>query len=304
MVHVVPRVSGVVLEVKGQLGQPVKKGDVLAVIESQALADLRSEVLASRQRLALARATYVREKKLWEEKISAQQDYLAAEQALSEAELASNLASERLRALGGPPDTPRQGGDLTRFAIRAPITGVIVSRAVSLGETLKEDADIFTVADLSTVWAQISIYPKDLGVIKVGQQATIKASAFDAQGTGTVSYIGTLVGEQTRNAQARVTLDNSNSVWRPGMFVEIEIAPDLVQVPVAVSAGAIQTLRDWSVVFGRYGNFFEARPLELGRSDGQMVEVLSGLSAGEKYAAGNSFAIKAELGKSGASHDH
>jgi cobalt-zinc-cadmium efflux system membrane fusion protein len=73
---------------------------------------------------------------------------------------------------------------------------------------------------------------------------------------------------------------------------------------VAVSVAAIQTLRDWSVVFGRYDHYFEVRPLELGRNDGEMVEVLKGLTSGEQYASGNSFAIKAELGKAGASHDH
>ena len=75
-------------------------------------------------------------------------------------------------------------------------------------------------------------------------------------------------------------------------------------MPVAVSVDAIQTLRDWSVVVGRYDSYFEIRPLELGRSDGEMVEVLKGLTAGEQYAGGNSFALKAELGKAGASHDH
>ena len=88
------------------------------------------------------------------------------------------------------------------------------------------------------------------------------------------------------------------------MFVTAELVAEEIQVLVAVLVEAIQTWRDWSVVFGRYGNYFEARPLELGRSDGTMVEVLKGLSAGDQYAAGNSFAIKAELGKAGATHDH
>lgn len=308
VVHVIPRLSGVVLSVTRDVGQTVKQGDVLAVIESQGLAELRSQYFAARKRLSLARTSFEREKKLWEEKITAQQDYLEAQQAFSEAEIAHDLAAQRLRSLGvgqeGVQQGAQQGGALARFEVRAPISGVIVTRNLAAGTSLKEDADIFTVADLSTVWAQITVYPKDLGTIKVGQKVMIKASAFEAQGTGTVSYIGALVGEQTRTAQARVTLSNPQGVWRPGMFVSVEIAAAEVQVPIAVSVDAIQTVRDWTVVFGRYGQFFEARPLELGRSDGQMVEVLKGLSAGEKYGAGNSFAIKADLGKSGASHDH
>lgn len=304
MVHVVPRLSGVVLAVPRDLGQTVRQGDVLAVIESQALAELRSQFLAARKRLALAHTSFEREKKLWEEKITAQQDYLEAQQVLNEAEIASDLASERLRALGITPEATRGGGNLARFEVRAPISGVIVNKAVAAGATLKEDADIFTVADLSTVWVQVTVYPKDLGTIQLGQQASIRATAFEAQGSGVVSSIGALVGEQTRTAQARVTLKNPKGVWRPGMFVEVELAAAEVQVPVAVAVEALQTVRDWTVVFGRYGPYFEARPLELGRSDGRMVEVLKGLRAGEKYGAGNSFAIKADLGKAGASHDH
>jgi cobalt-zinc-cadmium efflux system membrane fusion protein len=154
------------------------------------------------------------------------------------------------------------------------------------------------------VWAAITVYPKDLAVIKVGQKVTVKATAFDIRDEGAVFYITTLIGGQTRTATARVELDNKDSKWRPGMFVNAELVTEEISVPVAVSADAIQTIGDWTVVFGRYGAYFEARPLELGRGDGEMVEVREGLRAGEHYAAGNSFAIKAELGKLSASHDH
>ncbi|HEX8874888.1 MAG TPA: efflux transporter periplasmic adaptor subunit, partial [Nitrosospira sp.] len=107
-----------------------------------------------------------------------------------------------------------------------------------------------------------------------------------------------------RTATARVELENKDGRWRPGMFVTAELASGEIPVAVAVSAYAIQTLGDWTVVFGRYGQYFEARPLELGHSDGKMTEVLKGFRAGEQYATGNTFAIKAELGKSGATHDH
>ena len=112
------------------------------------------------------------------------------------------------------------------------------------------------------------------------------------------------MGEQTRSATARIVVANEKGLWRPGLPVTVEVVAEETQVPVAVAADAIQDLRDWKVVFGRYGDALEARPLELGRRDGRHVEVLSGLRAGERYAAKNSFVIKAELGKAGASHDH
>ncbi|WON74580.1 efflux RND transporter periplasmic adaptor subunit [Nitrosospira sp. Is2] len=304
IVQVVPRMPGIVTAVYSHHGQQVKKGEVLAVIESQVLAEIRAQFLAARKRLGLAQVTFEREKQLWQEKISAKQDYLAAQQALTEAEIASDLALAKLRTIGFPPEAVHQRGELARYDIRAPISGLITAKAVAQGQVLKEDAEIFTIADISSVWAQITVYAKDLDVLRLGEKATIRSTAIDAEGEGTISYISALIGVQTRTATARVVLENEDGRWRPGMFITAEVAIEELQVPVAVSADGIQTLDDHTVVFGRYGQYFEARPLRLGRSDGQMVEVLNGFTAGERYAAKNSFAIKAELGKSGASHDH
>lgn len=304
VVQVVPRLAGIVTTVYRHHGQQVKKGDVLAVIESQALAELRTQHLVARKRLGLARITFEREKQLWEEKISAKQDYLAAQQALSEAEIAVELAAVKLRALRVKPESGQQEENLARYEIQAPISGLIIDKTVAQGQSLAADTPIFIVADVSTVWAAITVYPKDLGVVKVGQKAIIKATASDIQGMGTVRYVTTLIDEQTRTATARIELDNRKGNWRPGMFVNAEVVAEEIRVAVAVSADAIQTIGGHPVVFGRYGEYFEARPLELGRSDGKMIEVLDGLQAREQYALGNTFALKAELGKSGAAHDH
>ena len=301
MVHVVPRLIGVVESAPVNLGDRVRKGQLLAAISSQVIADQRSELLAVQKRLALASTTFEREKKLWEDKISAEQDYLQARNAMQEAEIAAQNAQQKLASLGGG---LRDGGNLTRYEIRSPIDGIVVEKHISLGEAVKGDDNIFIVADLSTVWAEMTIYAKDLNTVKVGQKATVKATAFESQSSGTVSYVGALVGEQSRTAKARIMLPNPKGVWRPGLPVNIELVAGEAEVPVAVSTEAIQTVRDWTVVFGRYGANFEARPVEQGRSDGKFTEVLNGLSAGEQYAAKNSFLIKADLGKSGASHDH
>ncbi|MBE0625534.1 MAG: efflux RND transporter periplasmic adaptor subunit [Burkholderiales bacterium] len=309
LAHVVPRLAGVVVKSAKNLGDPVKKGDLLAVLESPALADLKSEHLSTQTRLELARETFEREKRLWEEKISAQQDYLASRQALAEAEIVHRNVEQKLLALGlthAALMRPGSGGGngLTRFDIRAPIDGVVTEKHLALGEALKEDASIITIADLSTVWAEITIYPKDLGNVKLGQKVTVRASALNAEAEGRVSYVGSLIGEQTRSAKARVTLPNPERSWRPGLFVTVDLVQDETEVPVAVSVDAIQTYRDWKVVFGRFGELFEARPVKLGRSDGKWVEVVSGISPGTPYAATNSFVLKADLGKAGASHDH
>ena len=167
IVQVVPRVPGIVTAVHGHHGQEVKKGEVLAVIESQMLAELRSQYLVAQKRLGLARITFESEKRLWEEKITAKQDYLAAQELLSEAEIALDLAKVKLRSLGVRPES--SADNLARYEIQAPISGLITAKTIAQGQTLKDDAIIYTVADVSTVWAAITVYPKDLAVIKIGE---------------------------------------------------------------------------------------------------------------------------------------
>jgi membrane fusion protein, heavy metal efflux system len=160
------------------------------------------------------------------------------------------------------------------------------------------------VADLSSVWVELTVPVQDLDQVAVGAQARVKATAFEAEGAGQLSYVGALVGEQSRSATARLVLANPKGLWRPGLPVTVALRTGEADVTVAVAMEAVQTLRDAPVVFRRDGQQFEARPVQLGRSDGRNVEVLKGLDAGERYAARNSFLVKAELGKSAAGHEH
>lgn len=299
-VRVVPRLNGVVESVSASAGDKVHKGQLLAVISSQGIADQRSDLMAAQKRLDLARVTYEREKKLWEEKISAEQDYLQAKQDLQEAEISLQRAKQKLQSIGA---NLGSGNNLTSYEIKSPIDGVITDKQISAGQVLNGDESIFVVADLSTLWAEMTIYAKDVSAVKVGQKVTVKAAAFEAQTIGTVAYVGALVGEQSRTAMARVVLKNADKIWLPGLPVNIELQADEVEVPLAVSVEGLQTMDEGKVVFGRYGDLFEVRPLTLGRGDDKYVEVLSGLNAGEKYAAQNSYLVKAELGKASATHD-
>lgn len=299
-VLIVPRVGGIVDSVTVNAGDKVRKGQVLATISSQMIADVRSDLLAAQKRAGLARSTYEREKQLWEEKISAQQDYLQAQHDLQEAEINLSRIQQKLGALGAG----SSGAGQTRYEIRSPIDGTVTLKKVSQGQVVSEIDSLFEVADLSTVWAEMTIYAKDINTVKSGQRVTVKAAAFDAQSVGTIAYVGSLVGEQTRTAMARVVLSNPDKTWLPGLPVNIELTSNEVDVPLAVSVEGIQSLNEEVVVFGRYGTYFEARPVTLGRKDDKYVEVLEGLNAGEKYAAGNSYLIKADIGKAGASHEH
>ena len=298
--HVVPRVAGVVEQVSANLGQQVRKSQVLAVISSLALSDLRSEWQAAQKRLGLARTTYEREKKLYEDKITAQVDYLQAQQALREAEIALANADQKLKALGASPG----GTALNRYELRAPFDGMVVAKHLALGEAVKEDAEAFTLSDLSTVWAEVSVPAKDLALLRVGDKVVVRASAFDEAASGTVAHVSALIGEQTRTATARVVLANPKLAWRPGLFVNVEISSGEVQAPVTVASSAIQALEGREVVFVVVPGGFKPQTVKPGRTDGQRTEIVNGLKAGERHAAANSFVIKADIGKASAEHVH
>lgn len=298
--HVVPRVGGVVESVVVSLGQQVVKGQVLAVISSSGVSDQRAELQAAQKRLQLARTTYEREKQLFEQRISPQQDVQQAEQTMREAEIAVANARQKLQAIGATADSSA----LNRFELRAPFNGIIVEKHIALGEQVREDTNVFTVSDLKTVWAQVNVPARDLPQVRVGENVVIKASAFEQKAIGKVAYVGALIGEQTRTAQARVVVDNPNTAWRPGLFVNVEVSAGEAYVPVTVTADAIQTMEGKSIVFVRTPTGFAPVPVELGRSDGKRTEVLSGLKAGAQYATSGSFVIKSEAGKASASHEH
>ncbi|SUA91991.1 efflux RND transporter periplasmic adaptor subunit [Pandoraea pulmonicola] len=299
--HIVPRVAGVVERVNVSLGQQVKRGDVLAVLSSPQVSEQRAEWLTARERRTVALKTFEREKMLWEEKISAEQDFIQAQQALREADIAVRNARQKLNAVGAGTDS---GEGLNRFELRAPFDGTVVEKHAALGEAVTEATNLFTISDLKTVWAEIAVPAQALGVVRVGTPVEVRASAFDSKAKGTIAYVGSLLGEQTRTAKARVTLQNPDTTWRPGIFVNVSLGTNEVKVPVAVAADAVQTVEGRPVVFVKTAEGFVATPVETGRRDGVAVEIVRGLDSGTPYVAANSFVLKAELGKSTAEHSH
>lgn len=300
--HVVPRVAGVAESVAANLGQVVKKGQLLATLTSPAVSEQRSELMAAQKRLVLARTTYQREKQLWQEKISAEQDYLQAQQALREAEIASANAQQKLAAIGAGSGS---AGALNRFELRAPFDGVVVEKHLSVGEAVQDSTAVFTISDLRSVWAEMKVAASDLPFVRVGEKATVHATAFESKATGTVAYVGALIGQETRTAPARITLDNPDGIWRPGLFVNVDLTASSQKAAVTVVSAAIQKIDgDKPVVFVPVDGGFKAQTLKLGKTDGQNTEVLQGLSTGQRYVKDGSFVLKSELGKATAEHVH
>ncbi|PYB81244.1 MULTISPECIES: efflux RND transporter periplasmic adaptor subunit [Pseudomonas] len=295
--HVVPRVPGVVESVQAELGQAVKRGQVLAVIASQQISELRSEQQAAQRRLELARLTFTREKQLWQERISAEQDYLLARQALQEAEIAAANAGQKVAAVA-------PAGKGNRYELRAPFDAVVVEKHLTVGEVVDETSNAFTLSDLSRVWATFAVAPRDLDKVVSGRGVTVSAPDLGAQVEGKVNYVGSLLGEQNRAATVRATLANPNGAWRPGLFVNIAVTVERFEAEVVVPESALQTWEEQTVVFARTDEGFAARPVKPGRRDAGQVEIREGLAAGTEVAAAGSFVLKSELGKGSAEHSH
>ncbi len=193
---------------------------------------------------------------------------------------------------------------LTVYDLKAPISGTIIDRQISLGEYASEQKPSFVVADLSTIWVDLSIYRQDLKRVRIGDEVLIDPDDGGGDIKGSISYVAPIGASDTQTALARIVLPNTEGRLRPGLFVTARLVLAKRSVPVAVRVGAIQTLENKTVVFVREGgDKIEARPVELGESDPKFVEIRAGLSAGERYVAENSFVVKAEMGKGEAEHD-
>jgi cobalt-zinc-cadmium efflux system membrane fusion protein len=297
--HVTPRAAGSVRDVSADLGQQVRKDQVLASIASADIAGQRGALTAAQKRVDYARRIVATERTLWEEKITARQDLLKAEQELIEAEVARDTVRQQLQALGAA-----GGGGSNLLAIRAPFDGIIVEKHITLGEVVGADTRVFTLTDLSTVWADVVVPARDLDVVRVGTSAVIRSIASDTTAPGKVSFVSSLVGEASRSAKARVVLANPGAAWRPGLAVNVDIVTGSSDVPVAVAREAIQTVDTRQVVYKRVKEGFIAQPVSTGRADGRFIEITAGLNPGDTYAASGSFTVKAEQGKGEASHEH
>jgi len=298
--NIVPRLSGIVKEVMKSVGDTVKKGEVMAVIESRDLADARSFFHAAMERVTLAEANYAREERLWKKKISAEQEYLIAKQALSEARIELESAKQKLMALGLSSkyleDHPHDLSEvLTAFNMTAPFESKVIEKEITLGELLQEDTVDFVVAALSTVWVDLSIYQKDLPFVREGQSVVISPGRGAPDVQGTISYLSPVIAEDTRTALARVVLPNPEGNFRPGLFITANLVGEEIPVSLVVSKSALQNLEGETCVFIKHLDGFKSQPVTIGKTSKTHAEVTSGLKKGQSYVAKGAFEIKAKI---------
>lgn len=193
---------------------------------------------------------------------------------------------------------------LISMDLKAPISGIIIERGATVGETVSSGATLYTIADLTDVWVDLSIPKGDQARVRIGQRVLLNSDDGRDPAYGKIAWISPIAHAGTQAITARIVLDNTQGRWKPGLFIKAEIILGKSQVEIAVRESGIQSLFDFTVVFSQHGELYQARPLELGRRSNGYVEVLKGIEVGESYVVNNSFLVKADIGKSGASHDH
>ncbi|MCW1432450.1 efflux RND transporter periplasmic adaptor subunit [Novosphingobium sp. JCM 18896] len=290
-------IGGRVVSLTRNLGQSVARGQVLAVIESREAAQLKGEVEASRARLALAQSNLAREERLFRQRVSPEQDLIAARTAATEARIAFQQAQGQVSAAGGG------GGGLNRLGITAPLSGQVIARSVVLGQTVAADAELFRVANLSSVSLALNLQPADAGRVRPGN--AVQVTAAGRQATARVTFVSPALDAQTRQVPMIATLDNRAGLWRVGepVSASIELSGQGGDGAVRVPSTAVQTVEGKTVVFVRTKSGFQATPVTIGDSAGSSVIVRSGLKGNEQIATTNSFTLKAELGKGEAAHE-
>jgi membrane fusion protein, heavy metal efflux system len=192
---------------------------------------------------------------------------------------------------------------LTTYELKAPIDGTVIDRQISLGEYASEQKPAFILADLSSVWIDMSVYVQDLGRVRVGDEVVIDLGDSGATVNSRISYLSPVGLAETQSAVARAVVPNPDGRLRPGLFVRAKVILSSRRVPLAIKLSALQTMENKTVVFVREGDKLEARPVKVGEQDKDFAEILEGLTGGELYAADNSFVVKAEIGKAEAGHD-
>ena len=306
LIHIVPAASGVVKQASKNVGETVRKGEIAAILDSQEMAELKSSYLDKQQKQRQASANLVREKNLRDKNISSEQDFQDRRSESSQAEIELELAKQKLQLMGLSPKEIAQveklaPSALRLYEIRSPVTGTVMEKKITRGAIAQKESEIYVIADLSSVSAEISLFPQDMSLVKKGLQAAI-SSPYGNSTTGSIVFIAPYVNPETHTQTVTALIENADNVWKPGTYIQAAIASEPENAPIVIPKEAIQKIGQEDCVFVAKENGFEIRPVRPGRSDEQRVEIVSGLLPGEVYASGNTFILKAEQGKDEAQH--
>lgn len=300
-----PNFSGYVEQVNVALGQSVQKGQTLAVLIVPELIDQQANLRMAQANLDLARKDYQREQQLWSQGISAKQDYQRAENAYRQAQITVQSSQARLNALGA------SGNNNGRFLIKAPISGVISKKDIVVGENVQLADQLFVIENLKDLWLEFNLPNTSNIHLQVGQILNFKTNGSDQNYQAKVQTLNPQADLQTGRLQVRAKVTTQADVLRPNVLVNVFVTDAQAKTALRVQKKALQQVEGKPVVFVIESEekglvHLKAQPIEVGVSsqDGQWLEVISGLTEGQKYIADGSFLLKSELEKDEAGHGH
>lgn len=297
--------AGVVVKLPVREGQTVERGALLAVIQSRELGEAALAYLDAVHTLAFARDALQREQALHKTGASPKERLIQRRHALEEVRIAQKSALARLDALGVPPGraaafTRRGPAGLSRYELRAPLAGTVISRPLTLGAGVSAGETLLELGDLSRLQVSFPLRSADLPLVSLRARATVRASQLPLQVEGEVSRIAPRVDRESRTVQVQVAFDNQSGRFKPGLSAQVTLLTGAVQVPLAVPLAALHEVDGEEVVFvQRAPGRFRVTPVTRGRADDERAEITAGLAAGAVVASDNSLVLKSARAQQG-----
>ncbi len=297
---IVARLEGVVTRVAIKEGDHVKKGDAIVTIESKKLVETKLAYLESEHKLEFAREALDREKQLMEKKITSKEVYQKVAHELEEANLDHSAALQRLKLLGFTEKglhklAKNPNKKMTSYTLRAPFSGEVIKKDVTIGEAVMDEKTLFNLADLSELQVEIKVPMRSIPLFRKDDTVTVSCEVLDLKTDGTVTFIASTADSQTRTIPVKVTIANPEGKWRPGMPAKVMVENASFTVPLAVPLVAVQEVEGRPAVFVQTRkNSYRLVHVELGEKDEQHQEITEGLEAGAYVATVNSLVLKSE----------
>ena len=307
VVRVAPRVPGKLVQAPARLGDTVKAGQVLAILDSIEVGEAHSAYLLAATESKLTATALERAERLHAEQIIATKEYqrIRAEHDKARAQLVA--ATDKLRMLGIGARGASGESAVSTFPLIAPLTGVVIEKKARIGELARPDDPVFTIANLSVLWIEADIVEKDLARVRAGADAKVSVTAYpNTTYAGKVTYVGAMMDKETRTVRARIEVPNPKGELKPEMFATAAIATDSKRKVLALPASAVTLIQGLPMVFVEEGEGFGTRPIEIAEQQGGRVVIKSGVKAGELVVVEGVYALKARQLKSqiGEGHAH
>ncbi len=302
--HVAPRVSARIVKVNAKLGDSVKAGQTLALLDSIELGEAHSAHQQAQSQLALAKGDFERAENLKAEQIIPEKDYLRARSEYEKAKASVRAAADKLHLLDVTHHEAEKGPPSV-FPIVAPFAGTIIEKDAVLGELAQPDKSIFTVADLSTLWIEANLFEKDLGRVRIGAAATVTVSAYPGEAfNGKLTYISSTVDKESRAVPARVEVPNADGRLKAEMFATASIDTAATTKALMLPQEAVLLINGQPTAFVQEAGEFEPRSVEIGDKVGSRVVVKGGVKEGEQVVVAGAYALKARMLRSQIGDSH